>query len=58
VSRKDYREIARAIRDARLATDSAEVNASLDRLVGDLCGILKRDNARFDPYRFRDACER
>ena len=52
MSRKDYREAARIIREASYL--SAEARA---RLVSDLVTFFADDNPRFSPSKFGAACE-
>lgn len=52
MSRKDYVEAARIIREAGYLSREARV-----RLVSDLVTFFADDNPRFSPARFRQACE-
>lgn len=52
MSRKDYVEAARIIREAAYLSQEAR-----GRLVADLVTFFADDNARFSPSRFREACE-
>ena len=52
MSRKDYVEAARIIREADYLTSEARA-----RLVSDLVTFFSDENARFSPSRFRQACE-
>lgn len=51
MTRKDYREIAKAV-------SNATEGDKLDRaaFLSELCSILKSDNSRFDKERFINAC--
>jgi hypothetical protein len=52
MSRKDYVQAARIVREAGYLTEEARV-----RLVSDLVTFFADDNPRFSPSRFRAACE-
>lgn len=52
MSRKDYVEAARIIREAAYLSEEARA-----RLVADLVTFFADDNPRFSPSRFREACE-
>jgi hypothetical protein len=54
MTRKDYREIARAINDSTLP--GPDNTLYKPKLIGELVEILRRDNPRFDEGKFRAAC--
>ena len=61
MSRKDYVAIAEVMRAVRLGSDIGlarvdEVEAVIDRVALDLCGVFARDNDSFDSERFLSAC--
>jgi hypothetical protein len=52
MTRKNYQEIADAIK----ANVSYDDNGIPERIAYDLIPIFKRDNSRFDSYKFLKAC--
>ena len=52
MSRRDYLEAARIVREADYLTPAARA-----RLVADLVTFFADDNPRFSPAKFRAACE-
>jgi len=54
MTKKDYKIIAEAI---KLASDSQNKNhIRKDQLLSQLIPLLKRDNPRFDGFKFAEAC--
>lgn len=56
MSRKDYILIAGAVRKTIMQECGAEASDALLMLAEELAARLARDNPRFDPKRFLDAC--
>lgn len=58
--KKDYERIASAIKPTVLSALRDDPHHGghgiVKRIVDDLCDALKRDNARFDSSKFREAC--
>ena len=52
MSRKDYIQLARIIKDNTIDTNSIDKYSFIE----DLCDVLKQNNINFDRLRFIDAC--
>lgn len=59
-TKQHYEAIAQAVNDATLIDLKQTRNATIDKpcLLRHLVGIFTADNPRFDPERFREACNR
>ncbi len=55
MTRKDYRKIARVIKDNTMNDTLPILNK--DRLIDDLIDVFEDDNHLFDRYKFIEACE-
>ena len=57
MTRKDYIQLARIIKDNKLYTNnSTRKILKFDSFINDLSDVLKQDNINFDRLRFIDAC--
>jgi len=57
MTRKDYRMIAKAIKDNKIySNNSTRKILKMDNLINDLCYELKKDNKLFNKDRFIEAC--
>ena len=57
MTRKDYIQFARIIKDNKLYTNnSTRKILKHDSLIDDLCDMFKQDNSLFDKERFINAC--
>jgi predicted metal-dependent peptidase len=58
VSRKDYREIADAIRELKLAMQESPIHMDWRMIASKFIATLKKDNPRFSEQKFWDYIER
>ena len=57
MSRKDYIQLARIIKDSTIINNNLFESISKKCLINSLCDMLKEDNPNFNRFRFLDACE-
>ena len=57
MSRKDYVQLARIIKDSTIINNNLFESISKKCLINSLCDMLKEDNPNFNRFRFLDACE-
>jgi len=56
MSRKDYIQLARIIKDNTIINNNLFESISKKGFIDDLCDVLKQNNSKFDRLRFIDAC--
>ena len=56
MSRKDYIQLARIIKDNTIINNNLFESISKKGFIDDLCDVLKQDNINFDRLRFINAC--
>jgi hypothetical protein len=56
MTRKDYKAIAKCIKEELEACENEGEMDTLGRVAKSLCGVFREDNGRFDRERFLIAC--